>query len=220
MKTHVLINGLTIIPTQLKKEKSFLCTLIENPYTLKAKLDELSGDKIIVTFLPFLDTRHLDLYSFLQKTRENIKIFFVVNEISESMKFKLKHQSDFVILWKTEKQNLTKDILSYLEGKRLQLRQDKREFYEQRPLVSPSQLPPEATTRPFQPILGGTFKNFSSNGSCIKITGPFYQQKDFIHLTYQNKSGEFVSVEGQVRWAQWNDEEQIQELGVQFLTHP
>lgn len=220
MKTHILINGLTTIPQQLRKEKSFQCALVDNPYSLKTKLKDLAGEKIIVAFLPFLDSRHLDLYSYLQKSNKNTKVFFVVNEISESMKFRLKNQTDLVVLWKTEEQNLTKDILSYLEGKKLQLRQDKRERYEQKPLLSPSQFPPEATTRSFQPILGGAFKNVSQNGSCIKITGPFYRQKDFVQLTYQNKSGEYISIEGQVRWAQWNEAEQIQELGVQFLTHP
>ncbi|WP_374000052.1 PilZ domain-containing protein [Bdellovibrio bacteriovorus] len=218
MNTQVFITGQSRIPMTLKKDPTLTCTLIENPYDLRSALGSDESDKIVVVFLPFLEVRHFDLYSFLQKSIKNVKIFFVVNELSSNMKIRLKHNNDFVVLWKTEENNLPKDIHAYLDGRQLELRQDKRETQDTRAMLSPSMLPLGVENRGFQPILGGSFENISLNGSCLKIKAPFYTKKDFINLTYQNKQGEYVSVEGQVRWSKWNETEQSQELGVQFLT--
>lgn len=218
MNTQIFITGTNRIPAQLKNEKTFDCTLIDNPYSLRPALQNNDVEKIIVVFLPFLEIRHFDLYSYLQKTTRNVKTFFVVNELSSSMKIRLKSRNDFVVLWKTEEANLLKDIQAHLSGRQLELRQDKRETQENRAMLSPSLLPAGMENRGFQPIMGGAFENISLNGSCLKIKAPFYTKKDFVNLTYQNKEGEYVSVEGQVRWSRWNETEQAQELGVQFLT--
>lgn len=218
MKAHVFVNGIAKLPAQLKNERSFECTLIENPYNLKEVLKEFEGDKIVVVYLPFLEIRHFDIYAYLQKNNKNVKTFFIVNELSQSMKSKLKGHQDFIVLWKTEEHHLVRDIKAYLEGRSLELRQDKRENHESRTLLSPSLLPSGQSTREFQPILGGLFENISLNGSCIKIHVPFYNKKDFVNLSYQNKQGEYISVEGQVRWTKWDEELRVQEIGVQFLT--
>lgn len=218
MKTHIFIVGTATVPAQLKRNQGFECSLIENPYNLRTALNEVSGEKVIVVYLPFLEIRHFDIYTYLQKNNHNVKTFFVVNELSSSMKIKLKTHQEFIVLWKTEEGNLARDIEAYLEGKKLELRQDKRESHENKALLSPSLLPLGSENKGFQPILGGAFENISLNGSCLKINAPFYTKKDFINLTYQNKEGEYVSVEGQIRWTRWNETEQSQELGVQFLT--
>lgn len=219
MNTHVFISGVNKIPKHLKNEKTFSCALMETPYNLRAALQEVSGEKIVVAFLPFLEVRHFDIYSYFQRNIPNVKVFLVVNELSESMKLKLKSHHDFVVLWKTEEGHLARDIHAYLEGKNLQLRQDKRVLRDNGAMISPSLLPFGVENRDFQPILGGTFENISLNGSCLKIRSPFYTKKDFVSLSFQNKEGEYVSIEGQVRWTKWNEKEQNQELGVQFLTH-
>lgn len=218
MTTQILITGTQKVPAQLKNENTFTCQLIENPYDLRNHLSEDQQEKVIVAFLPFLEVRHYDMYSYLQKTTRNLKIFFVVNELSSSMRVKLKNHQNFVVLWKTEEHHLHKDILAYLDGKKLELRQDKRETKKQGTLLSPSSLPLGMENKGFQPILGGQFENISLNGTCVKIKAPFYHKKDFINLTYQNNAGEYISVEGQVRWSRWNETESSQELGVQFLT--
>ncbi|KHD87155.1 MAG: hypothetical protein OM95_16045 [Bdellovibrio sp. ArHS] len=218
MNTQIFITGTSTVPQVLKKENRFACHIIENPYALRSALQMTEGEKIVVVFLPFLEVRHFDIYSFLQRTIANVKTFFVVSELSAPMKMKLKSFKDFIVLWKTEEAHLTKDILAYLDGKNLELRQDKREAHPRRAMLSPSQLPLGAENRSFQPILGGDFENISLNGSCLKIKAPFYQKKDFVTLSYQTKEGEYVTVEGQVRWAKWDENAQSQELGVQFLT--
>ncbi|KYG61114.1 hypothetical protein AZI85_09165 [Bdellovibrio bacteriovorus] len=218
MNTQIFITGTPTVPNVLKKENTFDCHIIENPYTLRSALQTTKGEKIVVVFLPFLEVRHFDIYAFLQKTIENVKTFFVVSELSSPMKMKLKTFKDFIVLWKTEEAHLAKDIQAYLNGKNLELRQDKREVHERRAMLSPSMLPLGTGNRSFQPILGGAFENISLNGSCVKIKAPFYQKKDFITLSYQTKEGEYVNVEGQVRWAKWDEKSQSQELGVQFLT--
>lgn len=216
--THVFITGTTKVPAQLKNEKNMHCALVENPYNLRAALQQTPGEKIIVVYLPFLEVRHFDIYSYLQKNIPNVKTFFIVNELSGPMKVRLKTHKEFIVLWKTEEQHLARDIQAYLQGKELEMRQDRREDHDHRAMVSPSMLPLGVENRGFQPILGGSFENISLNGSCLKIKAPFYSKKDFVNLTYQTKDGEYVSVEGQVRWTKWNEVEQIQELGVQFLT--
>lgn len=218
MFTHIFITGTQTIPSQLRKEQNYKCTLVENAYDLRVHLQETQGEKIIVAYLPFLEIRHFDIFAYLQKNIANVKTFFVVDELSAPMKLRLKSNRDFVVLWKTEQHHLAKDIQAYLGGKDLELRQDKREEHSKRPLISPSLLPAGLENRGFQAILAGSFTNISPNGSCIKIKAAFYNRKDFINLTYQTKEGEYVSIEGQVRWTKWNPLEQSQELGVQFLT--
>lgn len=222
MNTQIFLTGIQKLPAQLKDEKSFNCTIVENPYDLKNllsnSLTDDKAEKIVVVFLPFLEARHYDMYSYLQRTTKNLKTFFVVNELSSSMRVKLKNHKDFIVLWKTEEAHLRQDILAYLEGKQLKLRQDKRENIEQNTMLSPSMLPLGSENKNFQPIMGGQFENISLNGSCLKVKTRFYNKKDFVNLTYQNPQGEYISVEGQVRWARWNEKDESQELGVQFLT--
>jgi hypothetical protein len=218
MKTQIYLTGISIIPKQLKKDAEFQCQLVENPYDLRLSLGQTSGEKIIVVYLPFLETRHFDIYAYLQKTYANVKTFFVVEELSFAMKSRLKTFQDFVVLWKTEELHLARDIKSYLSGKKLELRQDRRDTIEKGALLTPSMLPPGMENKAFQPILGGKFDNISTNGSCVKIRAPFYNKKDFVSVTYQNKEGDYVAVEGQVRWTKWNESEQSQEIGLQFLT--
>lgn len=218
MKTHIFLTGISIIPKHLKKDPNFQCHLIENPYDLRHSLGTNEGEKIIVAYLPFLEIRHFDIYAYLQKNYANVKTFFVVEELSSNMKTKLKSFQEFIVLWKTEEMHLARDIKSYLSGKPLELRQDKRNPHLQGALVTPSMLPMGSENKNFQPILGGKFDNISLNGSCLKIRAPFYNKKDFVNLSYQNKEGEYVNVEAQVRWTKWNEKDQSQELGVQFLT--
>lgn len=218
MKTPVYITGVGQVPKHLKKDAAFQCHLVQNPYDLRLSLGATAGEKIVVVYVPFLEVRHFDIYAYLQKNYQNVKTFFVVDELSYSMKNKLKSFQDFIVLWKTEDMHLPRDIHSYLEGKNIELRQDRREVHKQGALVTPSLLPLGMENKAFQPILGGKFDNISVNGSCVKVRAPFYAKKDFVSVTYQNKEGEYVNVEGQVRWTQWNEAEQTQELGVQFLT--
>lgn len=218
MKTEIYITGHTMIPKHLKQEKNFECFLIENPYNLRSALHQSPHFKIVVAYLPFLEVRHFDLYNYLQKTTANMKTIFIVNELSDSMKLKVKSNHDFIVLWKTEEQSLVNTINTYLEGQTIELRQDRREPHEFKALLSPSMLPAGSVNKSFQPILGGAFENLSPHGSCLKIKAPFYNKKDFVNLSYQDKNGEFINLEGQVRWTKWNEKEQSQELGVQFLT--
>ncbi|WII71162.1 PilZ domain-containing protein [Bdellovibrio sp. 22V] len=218
MKTKILITGASVIPKKLKEEKSFECSLVENPYELRSALQGSEGDKIIVAFLPFLEIRHFELYTFIQKTTPHVKTVFVVNELSSNMKLKLKHNKDFIVLWRTEEGQIKENIMTYLEGRDIRLRQDRREPHPMKALLSPSLLPQGTANKGFQPILGGSFENLSAHGSCLRIKAPFYDKKDFVNLTYQTNEGEFVTLEGQVRWAKWNEKEQTQELGVHFVS--
>lgn len=217
MTTSVFLLGTNNIPSDLKQEKSFNCTVIDNPYFLRGCLKENFGEKIVVSYLPFLDIRHFDLYTFLQKTVPKLKVFLVVEELSDSMKTKLKSAKDFVVLWKTEEHNLVPDILTYLQGRKLELRQDRRETHPSKALLQPSSLPQKNQTETFKPVIGASFENISANGSCLKIKLPSYKKKDFINLTYQTKNGEYVTLDGQIRWTKWNEKEKCHELGIQVV---
>ncbi|AHI06086.1 hypothetical protein BDW_07930 [Bdellovibrio bacteriovorus W] len=212
--------GTVEIPKHFKSNKTMQCHLMENPYELRTKLGESQGEKILVVHLPFIESRHLDMYGFLQKTIPQLKTFFIAEELSHNIKNRLKNSEDFIVLWKTEEKNLMADVEAYLEGRAVHLRENKREEHDKRPMISPSMLPLGALNKDFQPILGGEFDNISSEGSCIQIQAPFYQKKDFINLSYQSKEGDYIQVEGQVRWTRWDDKEQKQHLGIQFLTRP
>ncbi|MFS4460053.1 PilZ domain-containing protein [Bdellovibrio sp. HCB2-146] len=218
MKTQIFVTGLTEKPKTLKSLSNMDVKMIQNPYELRAELINNESEKIILAYLPFLELRHFELYRYFQKTYSRVKTFFIVQELSSSMKLKVKASNEFVVLWKTEESHLPTILTKYLAGQTPLLRQDQREENQVRGLVSPSLLPAGTTNKGFQPILPGSFENVSPNGSCVKIKAPFYKDKDFIQLSYQRKDGEFVSVEGQVRWSQWDAAEETQKLGLRFVT--
>lgn len=217
MKTQVILTGTSIIPKIFKKEKDLEVRLSENPYDLRDMAAQNKEAMVVVVYLPFIEMRHYDLYSHFQKSHPQLQTIFVVNELSGNMKLKLKHNEDFIVLWKTEENSLLENIHRALEGKRIKLRQDRREPHEVRGLLSPSALP-IGTSRGFKPMLPGAFENISEHGSCLKIAAKYYEPKDFVNLSYQNKEGDFITIQGQVRWSKWNKDEQTQELGLHFVS--
>ncbi len=218
MNLQVYMTGVTNKPTSLKALNNIDVHIVQNPYELRSELQNTPGEKVIIAYLPFLELRHFELYRYFQKAYENVQTFFVVQELSSSMKLKVKASSEFVVLWKTEEQQLGQILTKYLEGDRPTLRQDRRESHASKGLVSPSMLPQGSEKLDFQPIMPGAFENLSPNGSCLKMKSKFYKPKDFVHLSYQSKDGEYISIEGQVRWSRWNAIEQTQELGLRFVS--
>lgn len=161
--------------------------------------------------------KHFDLYTSIQKTVKNTQTFFVVNELSNTMKVRLKGNKDFIILWKTEEQSLLANITRYLEGKEFNLRCDRRENLPTSALIGPSMLP-SGHSSSFKPILAGSIENVSMQGSCIQVKAPFYKPKEFVDISYRDKDGDFRSLQGQVRWIAWDDKKEVQDVGVQFIS--
>ena len=202
----------------LKAERTFELLNLSSPYELKDILTQNQEPIVVIHYLPFLEMRHFELYSHFQKNHENLQTIFVVKELSGNMKLKLKHTHDFIVLWTTEEGSLVDTIKMALAGKQLRLRQDRRETHAVRGLLSAAHLPTGKSQRDFLPMLPGSFENVSESGSCFKICAEFYAPKDFVSLSYQNKQGDFVTVQGQVRWSKWNPQEQVQELGLHFVS--
>ncbi len=217
MKTQVILTGISIVPKIFKREKDLDVQLIENAYNIRDLATQNKEAMVVVAYLPFLEMRHYDLYTHFQKAHPHMQTIFVVNELSGNMKLKLKHNEDFIVLWKTEENSLLENIKRALEGKKIKLRQDRREPHEVKGLLSPSALP-TGTSKGFKPMLPGAFENLSQHGSCVKISAKYYEPKDFVNLSYQNKEGDFITIQGQVRWSKWNKEDQTQELGLHFVS--
>lgn len=214
--TQVYIIGKNQVPNSLKKTSGFQISFVDNAYALKNKLS-VGGEKVVVVYLPFIEQRHFDMYSYLQKSNKSTQVFFVVNELSGPMKIRLKTDRKFIVLWRTEEHQLLNDIHSYLQGKEIEMREGKRKGHNKTPLVAPTTLP-VGQQKSFSPVTGGQFKNISENGTCVTVSNTTYKKKDFVNLTYQNSAGEFKSVEGQVRWQKTNSDGKSQDLGIQFVT--
>lgn len=217
MSSKVFFLGINEVPQDLKMEESIHCILIDSPYKLQAPIQEKENLLIAVVFLPYLDLRHLNIFSYFKKINPALKIFFVLQEISAAMRLRMQEYQDFSILWAHEQQNLKNDLIKCLNGKKIEVRQDRRDQLHNHPLISPSLLNRDLKIAKFKPIFAGFFKNISVNGSCVILKNKSYGPKEFINVTYQNKEGEYISVEAQVRWTQWNPHEQYYELGLRFL---
>ena len=217
MKTQIYITGAKQIPAAIKSEEKFSASLVENTYDFRHLLKNDESEKIIVVYVPFLEMRHFELYTSLQKAFANVQTFFVVNELSNTMKVRLKGNKDFIILWKTEENNLIANIKRHLEGKEFNLRTDKRETLPVHALIGPSRLP-TGKAAGFKPILAGAVENVSVHGSCVQVKAPFYKPKEFVDVSYQDKDGEYKSMQGQVRWIAWDDKKQVQDVGIQFIS--
>lgn len=223
MKTNIFLLGTNEIPSPLAKGKNYACTLIDNVYTFTESFKQNMSEAALVVYLKFIEHRHFDFYSHLKDTCPQLHILFVVEELSEAMKLKLQHNEKFVVLWKNEEDKLVDHLKICLNGHPLKLRQDRRAPDSTKALMSLLMLSGEDVeshniSKKFNPLLPGTFENMSQQGSCLKIQSKFYEPKDFVNISFQNKDGEFISIQGQVRWAKWNSAEQVQELGLHFVS--
>lgn len=216
MKTQIYITGADAIPVAIKENREFSVTLVENLYDFRHLLKNDSSEKIIVVYVPFLEMKHFELYTSIQKSVKNTQTIFVVNELSNTMKVRLKGNRDFIILWKTEEQSLLENINRFLEGKEFNLRCDRRENLPSNALIGPSILP-SGQTASFKPILAGSIENVSMHGSCVQVKAPFYRPKEFVDVSYRDKDGDYKSLQGQVRWIAWDDKKEVQDVGIQFI---
>lgn len=217
MKTQIYFTGTGVIPNAIKEHQGFAATLVENLYDFRHLLKNDNAEKIIVVYVPFLEMKHFELYTSIQKTVKNTQTFFIVNELSNTMKVRLKGNSDFIILWKTEEESLLANIQRYLEGRQFNLRCDRRESMPVEALIGPGILPTGRTSS-FKPILAGSIENVSMHGSRVQVKAPFYKPKEFVDISYRDKDGEYKSLHGQVRWIAWDDKKEVQDLGIQFIS--
>ncbi len=217
MKTQIYITGIRAIPTEIKEHQAFSSTLVDNLYDFRHLLKSDASEKIIVVYVPFLEMKHFDLYTSIQKAVKNTQTIFVVSELSNTMKVRLKGNKNFIILWKTEEQSLLSNITRYLEGKEFNLRCDRRENLPTSALIGPSMLP-SGHSSSFKPILAGSIENVSMQGSCVQVKAPFYKPKEFVDITFRDKDGDFKSLQGQVRWIAWDAKKEVQDVGIQFIS--
>ncbi len=217
MKAHIYFVE-SLVPKEFKRNPEFMCTSVTDPYSLKGLILNDDSQKIIVCRLPFLEIRHYDLYKYLQKTFNNLKTFFIVDELSQAMKTKVKNSDDFIVLWNTEENNLMNDIYKYLDGDLAQLREDKRVPQLSSAMLKPSLMLENMDEMVFKRINGGAFENISTNGSCLNLPNANYKPKDFVSITYQNNEGNYISQEAQIRWIENNPQNEVQRIGLRFLT--
>ena len=218
MKVKVYMIGVSEAPSEFTKDNLFETQLIQKQEDLVSLISEDKEDKILVVYLPFLEMKHFEIFNFLQRKKKYLQTFFVVDELSETMKMRLKGNRNFVVLWKNEENHLVENIKRHLEGQEFYLRRDRRESLPADALISPAALP-FGSGFSFKPILAGAMDNVSVHGSCVKMKVPFYKPEEMIDITYLNKEGEYQSVQGQVRWIRWNEESEMQDVGVQFKKH-
>ena len=218
MKVKVYMIGVSEAPSEFTKDNLFETQLIQKQEDLVSLISEDKEDKILVVYLPFLEMKHFEIFNFLQRKKKYLQTFFVVDELSETMKMRLKGNRNFVVLWKNEENHLVDNIKRHLEGQEFYLRRDRRESLPADALISPAALP-FGSGFSFKPILAGAMDNVSVHGSCVKMKVPFYKPEEMIDITYLNKEGEYQSVQGQVRWIRWNEESEMQDVGVQFKKH-
>ena len=68
MKTQILLTGISIIPKIFKREKNFETLVVANPYDIREIAADNKEPMVVVAYLPFLEMRHVDLYTHFQKT--------------------------------------------------------------------------------------------------------------------------------------------------------
>lgn len=223
MNKEIFLIGVNEVPSVLQQVKSFSFQIISNPYTFKAEFGNKSQAALVIIYLDFIDRRHYDFYSQLKASWPSLQMMFLVEQISESMMSKLRYNHDFMIFWQNEEDQLLQNIKNCLRGRELYLRQEPRNPTDKKALMSLMGLPGQAISLAqeklnFRPMLPGQFENISIQGSCLKLQAPYYEPKDFVNLTFQNQDGEFINVQGQVRWVKWDAIKCIQEIGLHFVS--
>lgn len=149
----------------------------------------------------------------------NVKLsfIFIAQTVEKSVYQMIFSNSKILVLFESESLRIADLVTRRLMGLQVISRRQERKAVQAPVMVKKSVVAEESPTgRGLQFLKEGQMNDFSKGGAQVSLLGGKVQLKDFLSVMYQNRHGQWVAVESQVRWVV-SKETGEQLIGVQFL---
>ncbi|NUN05647.1 MAG: PilZ domain-containing protein [Bdellovibrio sp.] len=192
----------------------------QGPKELKAYLDvqlDVQTEEVFVVVRVSNLTQRV-IQAFLSWSHLYLKISFIF--IAQTIE-NTAHQMDalsskLLFIYESESPRIAQIVTRRLMGLMVKTRKQERKPVQTPVILKKSATEEVAAPGRVQYLKEGQMRDFSKGGAQIFLGQECVRLKDFISLMYQNRNGEWVSVESQVRWVVSTGQGQ-QLIGVQFL---
>ncbi|WP_374079724.1 PilZ domain-containing protein [Bdellovibrio bacteriovorus] len=157
--------------------------------------------------------------AFLNWGKLNVKLsfIFIAQTIEKTAQQVAFANTQMLFLFESEAPRIADLVTRRLLGLAVKSRKQERITVQSQVMLKKSVFAEESPTgRGVQFLREGQMQDFSKGGAQISIGQGQVKIKDFISLMYQNRHGQWVSVESQVRWVV-STAAGDQIIGVQFL---
>ncbi|WII71911.1 PilZ domain-containing protein [Bdellovibrio sp. 22V] len=165
----------------------------------------------------FISRRTVQAFLGWAKVHANTCFIFIAQTI-ESAAYQLSLSSAKVLFFhESEGERIGSLLARRIQGETVRSRRQERMAVQSQVMLKKSVMTKDSPTGAgVQFLREGHMKDFSQGGAQISLGQGGVRVRDFISLMYQNRHGQWVSVESQVRWVVSTSlGEQI--IGVQFL---
>ncbi|UOF02311.1 PilZ domain-containing protein [Bdellovibrio reynosensis] len=184
---------------------------------LKYFINSHHGELTVIIRADFLSLRAVKAFATWAHQSARLSFIFIAQTI-ENAAFQLGDgTSKMVFLLENEGSRITLLINRFFSGQVVKCRRQERQAVQSQVMLKKSVYANHSPTGAgVQFLREGQMNDFSQGGAQISVEEGGVREKDFISLMYQNRFGQWVSVESQVRWVvSTSAGEQI--IGVQFL---
>lgn len=205
------------IPLCLQGVQGVRWFLPQGPLQLKQFLQSQDGEVFVVIRVKHLTERVLQ--AFLSWNRIYLKLSFIfVAEVIENAVHQVGDlKSRLLLFYESEGERISKAVTRRLLGFDVRSRRQERKLVQVPVMLKKSITEEKSPTgKGVQFLKEGQMRDFSKGGAQIELGQTCVRLRDFISIMYQNRNGEWVSVESQVRWVVSTSQGQ-QLVGVQFL---
>ncbi len=176
---------------------------------------ETNEEVFVLVDVSFLNGAMVEVVRLLMK--KFIKSYFIIiSEVVENSAFISLMKDIKVLLLHRQDKNLTTLISKFLQGEKVLSRKHERVTVHNEVIIKKSILTQEAEEKALFSLKDGMMLDFSRGGARVLSKDLEVKVKDFLNLMYKNKNGKWISVESQVRWAQYLEDGEVL-LGVQFI---
>lgn len=217
LRNVVYLNSSHSLPSYLQALKRVHWNFTSSAEQLKHFINSHSGELTVIIRADFLSLRAVKSFASWAQQCARLNFIFIAQTI-ENAAFQLADGSlKMVFLLENEGSRITLLIQRFFEGKIVKARRQERQAVQSQVMLKKSVFANHSPTGAgVQFLREGQMNDFSQGGAQISVGEGGVRERDFLSLMYQNRFGQWVSVESQVRWVvSTSAGEQI--IGVQFL---
>ena len=188
----------------------------QGPKELKSYLDQQDEEVFVVVRVSNLTQRVIQAFLSWSHLYLKLSFIFIAQTIENTAHQMDALSSKVLFLYESEYLRISEVVTRRLMGLVVKTRKQERKPVATSVILKKSLTDENESAGRVQFLKEGQMRDFSKGGAQIHLGQECVRLKDFISLMYQNRNGEWVSVESQVRWVVSTGAGQ-QLIGVQFL---
>lgn len=213
----VFLSSSQSLPSYLQGLRGVRWHFTQNPEELKQYLMKQQGEIFVIVRVENLTQRLVQAFLNWAKLNVKLSFIFIAQTIEKTAQQVAFANTQMLFLFESEAPRIADLVTRRLLGLAVKSRKQERITVQSQVMLKKSIFAEESPTgRGVQFLREGQMQDFSKGGAQISVGQGQVKIKDFISLMYQNRHGQWVSVESQVRWVvSTATGDQI--IGVQFL---